>query len=182
MEAQASHIQELVNRCLQGDRLAYYGLYKVYHRGMYNIGFRIVRNQEEAEDVLQEAFVSAFRNLRHYRSESTFGAWLKRIVVNKAINQLKKKKMERFPDDDRWDVKEEEAVDEFEGFPFTVETVKKAIDQLPEGYRLVLSLYLMEGYDHSEIGEILGITESTSKSQLNRSKKKLREVLEGGKL
>ena len=147
---------------------------------MYNVGYRIVRDQEEAEDVLQEAFISAFRNLELYRSESTFGAWMKRIVVNKAINQLKKKRMERFPDDERWDIREEETVDEFEGYPFTVDKVKKAIGQLPEGYRLVLSLYLMEGYDHSEISEILGITESTSKSQLNRSKKKLRELLEGG--
>ncbi len=88
--------------------------------------------------------------------------------------------MERFPDDERWDVKEEEPKDEFEDFPFAVEKVKNAIKRLPDGYRAVLSLYLLEGYDHSEIAGILGITESTSKSQLNRSKKKLKELLEGG--
>jgi RNA polymerase sigma factor (sigma-70 family) len=149
---------------------------------MYNVGYRIVNDAAEAQDVLQEAFISAFKNLEYYRGDSTFGAWMKRIVVNKAINQVKKKKLERFPDDDRWDVKAEETVDELEGFPFTVEKVKKAIELLPEGYRVVLSLYLMEGYDHGEIAVILGITESTSKSQFNRSKKKLKELLEGGRI
>jgi len=144
---------------------------------MYNVGFRIVRDEEEAEDVLQEAFISAFRNLRNYRGDSTFGAWLKRIVVNKAINSVKKRKMDRFPDDGQLDVKEEDT-DEFVDYPFTVEKVKSAMERLPEGYRMVLSLYLLEGYDHGEIAEILGISESTSKSQFNRSKKKLKEILE----
>lgn len=86
------------------------------------------------------------------------------------------------PETAGFDIKEEETVDELEGYPFTIEKVKKAIQQLPDGYRVVLSMYLLEGYDHSEIGEILGITESTSKSQFNRSKKKLKEILEGGSL
>ena len=145
---------------------------------MYNVGFRIVNNEEEAEDVLQEAFISAFRNLAYYRGDATFGAWLKRIVVNKAINYLKKRQLERLPDDGKWDVKEEEPVDELDHFPYSVSQVRDAIGRLPDGYRAVLSLYLLEGYDHSEIGEILGISESTSKSQFNRSKKKLKELLE----
>jgi RNA polymerase sigma-70 factor (ECF subfamily) len=82
------------------------------------------------------------------------------------------------PEDDRWDVKEEEEVDVLEGYPFTVEKVKRAIELLPDGYRSVLSMYLFEGYDHAEIGEVLGISESTSKSQFNRAKKKLKELLE----
>jgi RNA polymerase sigma factor (sigma-70 family) len=145
---------------------------------MYNAAYRIVHNEEEAEDVLQEAFISAFHHLDSYRGDSPFGAWLKRIVINKALTQVTKKKMERFPEDDRWDVKEEEPIDIFEGFPFTVERVRAAIEALPDGYRMVLSLYLLEGYDHGEIAEIMGITESTSKSQFNRSKKKLKELLE----
>jgi len=147
---------------------------------MYNVGFRIVNNTEEAEDVLQEAFTSAFRNLHHYRGDSTFGAWLKRIVINKAINYLHKRKAERMPEDERWDVHEEEEENILEGFPFSVEQVRSAIERLPDGYRLVLSLYLLEGYDHAEIGEIMGITESTSKSQFNRAKKKLKDLLEEG--
>jgi RNA polymerase sigma factor (sigma-70 family) len=182
LESQAVHIHEdLIHRCRSGDRDAYYKIYKLYSRSMYNVGFRIVNNTEEAEDVLQEAFISAFKNLDHYRGDATFGAWLKRIVVNKAINYLKKKRMERFPEDEKWDVKDEAEADEFENFPFSVEKVKNAIESLPDGYRTVLSLYLLEGYDHGEIAEIMGITESTSKSQFNRSKKKLKELLEGGK-
>jgi len=143
---------------------------------MYNVGYRIVNNTEEAQDVLQEAFISAFRNLEFYRGDATFGAWLKRIVVHKAINCLKKKRMERFPDDENWDVRQDEVEEEV--FPHPVESVRSAIEKLPDGYRAVLSLYLIEGYDHGEIAEILGITESTSKSQFNRSKKRLREILE----
>ena len=146
---------------------------------MYNTALRFTREEEAAQDVMQEAFISAFENLNTYRGDSAFGAWLKRIVINKAITYLGKRKMERLPEDERWDVKEEEPVDIFEGFPFTVEKVQQAIHDLPDGYRSVLSLYLLEGYDHSEIAEIMGITESTSKSQFNRSKKKLKELLEG---
>lgn len=144
---------------------------------MYNVGYRIVNNADEAQDVLQEAFISAFRNLEFYRGDATFGAWLKRIVIHKAINCLKKRRLERFPEDENWDVGQP-VEDEAEAFPHSAETVRKAIEELPDGYRSVLSLYLIEGYDHAEIGEILGISESTSKSQFNRSKKRLKEILE----
>ncbi|MBY0432532.1 MAG: RNA polymerase sigma factor [Cyclobacteriaceae bacterium] len=169
---------DLIDRCRQGDQEAHYQLYKLYSRTMYNVGFRIVNDREEADDVLQEAFISAFRNLDHYRGDATFGSWLKRIVVNKAINVLKGRKTERLPDDEKFDVAEEVWTEE--EFPFTVDQVRQAIESLPDGYRSVLSLYLLEGYDHGEIAEIMGITESTSKSQFNRAKKKLREILEGG--
>lgn len=183
MEYQTHHnVDHLVVRCREGDRKAYHQLYKLYSRAMYNVGYRIVNNADEAKDVLQDAFISAFNSLETYRGDAAFGAWLKRIVVNKAINLVRRRKFERMPETAGFDVKEEETVDELEGYPFTVEKVRKAIEQLPDGYRVVLSMYLLEGYDHSEIGEILGITESTSKSQFNRSKKKLKEILEGGTL
>lgn len=143
---------------------------------MFNVGYRITGREEDAEDALQEAFISAFRNLNTYRADASFGAWLKRIVVNKAINILKKKRHETIPEDELWDVAEEETQAGYME-ELTVDRVKQAIGQLPEGYRAVLSLYLLEGYDHQEISEILGITESTSKSQLNRAKSKLREIL-----
>lgn len=179
MEQLAHHTTEvLIVRCREGDRHAYHQLYKLYSRAMYNVGYRIVNDADEAKDVLQDAFISAFNNLESYRGDASFGAWLKRIVVNKAINLVRHRRFERMPDTENFDIGEELLVDELEGFPFTVEKVKNAMKQLPEGYRVVLSLYLLEGYDHSEIGEILGITESTSKSQFNRSKKKLKEILE----
>jgi RNA polymerase sigma factor (sigma-70 family) len=166
---------ELIARCKAGDRQAHYSLYKLYSKAMYNVGYRITRSEEEAEDVLQEAFINAFRNLDSYRGEATFGAWLKRIVVN---NALSKRKHEPIPEDDRWDVAEAEPPVEY-GDKLTVDRVKRCIELLPDGYRSVLSLYLMEGYDHQEIAEIMGISESTSKSQLNRAKSKLRELLIG---
>ena len=168
--------EEIIERCRQGDREAHYQLYKLYSRSMYNVGYRIVRNEAEAQDVLQEAFISAFRSLNDYRRDASFGSWLKRIVVNKAINVLKNRKMERLPDDENFDVQEE--VPAPYEFRYSIEQVKSAMEMLPDGYRSVLSLYLLEGYDHAEIAEILGISESTSKSQFNRSKKKLREILE----
>jgi RNA polymerase sigma-70 factor (ECF subfamily) len=168
--------EDLIAQCRAGDRGAHYRIYQLYSRSMYNVCFRIVGNEDDADDVLQEAFISAFNNLDHYRGDATFGAWLKRIVVNKAINVLKRRRMEALPEDDRWDVPEE-VNESHEYEDLTVERVKKAIQQLPDGYRSVLSLYLLEGYDHQEIGQILGVSESTSKSQLNRAKNKLREML-----
>ena len=169
--------QDIIDRCLVGDRLAQYELYKLYSKAMYNVSFRIVHNENDAEDILQEAFVSAFRNLAGYSGVSTFGAWLKRIVINKSLNYIKKKHIEITPLDALPDVKEEEPVFN-EEVEYSINNIKKAVEMLPDGYRVVFSLYLLEGYDHSEIAEILGITESTSKSQFNRSKKKLKEILE----
>jgi RNA polymerase sigma factor (sigma-70 family) len=143
---------------------------------MFNVSLRITGSEEDAEDALQEAFISAFRSLESYRGDAAFGAWLKRIVINKAINVVKKKRRELIPEDEGWDVAEPTEPAEYKE-ELTVDRVKTAIGQLPDGYRTVLSLYLLEGYDHQEIAEIMGISESTSKSQLNRAKGKLRELL-----
>jgi RNA polymerase sigma factor (sigma-70 family) len=177
LELQVTNLhQDLINQCKAGDRNAHYKLYRLYARAMFNVSYRITGREEDAEDALQEAFVSAFRNIESYRGDATFGAWLKRIVVNKAINIIKKKREELMPEDAQWDVaEEEESIEYREGL--TIERVRDAIQQLPDGYRSVLSLYLLEGYDHQEIAEIMGISESTSKSQLNRAKNKLREFL-----
>jgi RNA polymerase sigma-70 factor (ECF subfamily) len=166
--------EELIDRCRAGDQNAHFKLYKLYSRAMYNVGYRITGNEADAEDVLQEAFISAFRNLDSYRADASFGSWIKKIVINKAINLLKKRKMEMMPDE--FDVPAEEPDQEYMS-GLSVDRVRGVIQQLPDGYRSVLSLYLLEGYDHQEIGEIMGITESTSKSQLNRAKNKLKELL-----
>ncbi len=143
---------------------------------MYNTALRIVGTQEEAEDVLQESFLSAFRMLPSYRGEASFGAWLKRIVINKSINKQKKQVLLQTMDDT-------EVADHYEwpdegNSTVEVEFIKEGINQLPPGFRTVLSLYLLEGYDHVEISEILGVSVSTSKSQYNRAKKKLRDIVE----
>ena len=139
----------------------------------------MVNDRDDAEDVLQEAFTSAFKNLKSYRGDASFGAWLKRIVVNRCINFIKKNQAIMVPiEDDKIEVGDEsQSVDETE-IALTVERIKWAIAELPDGFRSVLTLYLMEGYDHKEIAEVLGITESTSKSQYLRAKKKLRSILE----
>ena len=139
LEHQFSNIhQGLIDKSLEGDENAQSRLYMLYSKAMYNSCLRITNDEDDAKDVLQEAFISAFRNLNTYKGEASFGAWLERIVVN---------------------------------------MVREAIQKLPKGYRVVFSLYLLEGYDHQEIADILGITVSTSKSQYNRAKKKLREIL-----
>lgn len=166
----------LIERCRKGEREAFYQLYKLYSKAMFNVGFRITGSEDDAEDVLQDAFTSAFRNLENYRADAPFGAWLKRIVVNKAINFIKKKRTEPLPQHEDWDIAEEEPPLQYAS-ELTVDKVKAAIQRLPDGYRSVLSLYLLEGYDHQEISEIMNISESTSKSQLNRAKNKLQEIL-----
>lgn len=169
--------EDLIAQCKQGSEAAHFQLYRLYSKAMYNTAYRITGNEDDAKDVLQEAFISAFRHLDYYRGDSTFGAWLKRIVINKSITILQKKKFDPIPENENWDVAEEEDNTPYmEGL--SVERVKRCINQLPDGYRTVLSLYLLEGYDHQEIGEIMNITESTSKSQLNRAKAKLRELLD----
>ncbi|MEZ4828011.1 MAG: sigma-70 family RNA polymerase sigma factor [Bacteroidia bacterium] len=169
----------MVERCKRGDQMAQFELYKKYTKAMYNVAVRITRDAMEAEDVLQEAFVRAFRSLHSFKGDSTFGAWLKRIVINTSINHLKKRKGDFVDIDEvRIDVTEEKPErSEFAG-QWDMSQVREAIMNLPEGYRLVFSLYLIEGYDHKEIGDILGISEATSKSQFSRAKKKLREMLE----
>ena len=139
----------------------------------------MIKDEDDAEDVLQEAFVSAFRNLRGYRGDATFGAWLKRIVVNKCINFMKKKHTMMQPlDDEPIEVIDDTEEPDYREINLSVDRIKIGIAELPDGFRTVLSLYLLEGYDHKEIGEIMGITESTSKSQYLRAKKKLRTILE----
>jgi RNA polymerase sigma factor (sigma-70 family) len=147
------------------------------HRAMYNICYRMTGQQEEAEDMLQESFTYAFSRLGSFRFESSFGAWLKRIVVNTCINHLKKRKVDLVYTEHHNDPAPEHDPVDYEEIKFRVEQVRRAMEKLPEGYRIVFSLYLLEGYDHKEISEILGISESTSKSQFLRAKKKMKEIL-----
>jgi RNA polymerase sigma factor (sigma-70 family) len=162
---------------MKGDVRAQYQLYSLYSRAMYNICYRMTNHKEEAEDMLQESFSYAFSKLGSFRFESSFGAWLKRIVVNTCINHLKKKRVDLVLMEQHNDPPPEEDFVDYEEIRLRVDRVMKAIEQLPEGYRIVFSLYLLEGYDHKEIAEILDISESTSKSQYLRAKQKIKEIL-----
>lgn len=141
---------------------------------MYNTALRIVQDEAEAADVLQESFIDAFRRLDNFRQESTFGLWIKQIVVNKSISALRRRKLELQPLDGNELAEEEQEEDTI---ALRVENIKNAIARLPDGYRLVLTLYLLEGYDHEEIAHILRISETTSRSQFLRGKRKLMDYL-----
>jgi RNA polymerase sigma factor (sigma-70 family) len=166
----------LIDECRQGSRHAQFEIYKLYAKAMFNISFRIVNQHAEAEDVIQEAFLDAFVRIKEFRAETTFGLWLKQIVINKSISCLRKRKMELVPIDEV-DVAEAPEEDE-EALELKVEQVKQAIAMLPDGYRVVLSLYLFEGYDHEEIAHIMNISENTSRTQFMRGKQKLHRLLE----
>jgi len=162
---------------MKGDVRAQYQLYSLYSKAMYNICHRMTNVQEEAEDMLQESFSYAFSKLGSFRFESSFGAWLKRIVVNTCINHLKKRKVDLVYTEQHNDLAPLDDRVDYGEIKLQVEGIMKAVDKLPEGYRIVFSLYLLEGYDHKEISEILGISESTSKSQFLRAKQKIKEIL-----
>lgn len=168
--------RDLIEQCKAGNRTAQFELYKQYSKGMYNVCMRMVRDPMDAEDVLQNAFVDVFTKMDSFRYESTIGAWIKRIVVNHCINFLKKKKLHIEDLDDRF-VNLRDETPEPEESRFSTEKINKAIMMLPDGYRVVFSLYLLEGYDHEEISGILQVSEATSKSQYSRAKAKLREIL-----
>ena len=169
----------LVAACKRGDRRAQQKLYSSYARAMYNICLRMVRNEADAEDLLQNAFIDVFSKIDSYRGDATIGAWIKRITINTCINYLKKRKLEIGEWDERIsDTPVEDSGSDIEKTALTVERVKAAVQTLPDGYRAVFSLYLIEGYDHKEIAEVLGISEATSKSQYSRAKKKVRELIE----
>src|SRR5450755_2977679 len=174
---------ELVERCKQGDRRSYGELYDKYAKAMYNTSLRIVNHTADAEDVLQESFCDAFGAIDSFGYKSTFGAWLKRIVINKSINVLRKKKMDIIDIDktSAIHVPEEDAYDE-EGLKLKVEEIKKAVKELPNGYRTVLSLHLFEGYDQEEIAEILQISHTTVRTQYMRAKQKLLLLIKQGGL
>jgi len=164
---------ELVELCRKGDQSGYKRLYTQYARAMYNTCLRIVNNDSDAEDILQEAFVDAFRSLNSFEYRSTFGAWLKRIVINKSINLLKSRKHVTVSFDEQGELLNLEENSYDDDFEFRVEKVRDAIRHLPDGYRTVLSLYLVEGYDQEEIASIMGITHSTVRTQYMRAKQRL---------
>ncbi|WP_430909676.1 RNA polymerase sigma factor [Maribacter sp. 2-571] len=165
----------LVEKCKKGHRNAQYELYTLYVDAMYNIGYRMLGNKEDAEDIVQESFVRAFKNLETFNYDSTFGAWLKRIVINSSINHLKAKRIPIVPlEAHEFHLTEEEMVVDTE---IDIQKVKKGIAELPMGYKQIINLYLIEGYDHIEIGAVLGISPSTSKSQYHRAKKKLITII-----
>lgn len=170
---------QLIKECKLNDKRAQIALYRMYNQGMYNVAMRLLKNTESAEDVIQESFLSAFKNISQFRADVTFGAWIKKIVINKCINELKKKELDVITLDESLAFnleKEENDSWEFDN-SIVLEDVKKSIDKLPDKYKFVLMLYLIEGHDHEEISQILNISVVASRTQLMRGKNKLRQLL-----
>ncbi len=170
-------IKVLIDKCRQENSQAQMEIYRLYYQAMFNVSYRIVNRFEDAEDVMQEAFIKAFKNLERFRGQSTFGAWLKRIVINESLNWLRKKNREDWRD---LPVEKEEE-EEFEDYDFTglkAQKVLEAMNLLNERYRLVLNLHYIEGFDYEEIQEITGISYGNLRTLVSRAKSKLKNILE----
>ncbi|MBN2862849.1 MAG: sigma-70 family RNA polymerase sigma factor [Bacteroidales bacterium] len=173
--------QDLLDGCKVGDQKAQFQIYKLYYKAMYNTSLRIVNDTMEAEDVMQEAFLSAFEKIDTYSGTVSFGAWLKKIVVNRSLDALSKRKAVFEDIEHHAGLRDESTEDTMndDEIEIRIGEIKEAMERLPDGYRVILSLYLLEGYDHDEIAEILNISSSTSRSQLSRAKQKLICELKG---
>ena len=172
-------VSKLISQCKLNNRVAQLQLYNTYNQAMYIIALRYVKHAAEAEDIVQEAFISAFKNLHQYQEKVTFGAWLKRIVINKCIDALKKQKLQLETLDESYFLIKENNEEQplYIKEDATIESVKKAISALPEKYQCIINLYLIEGYDHEEISTILNISNVSSRTLLSRGKNKLKDIL-----
>ncbi|MBI3234727.1 MAG: sigma-70 family RNA polymerase sigma factor [Bacteroidetes bacterium] len=170
--------QEIVQGCIEENIVFQEKLYKMFCGKMMGVCLRYMRSREEAEDILQEGFIKVFDKIKSFRNDGPIEAWIRRIIVNTAINQINRNK---------WHLASED-IDHIHDFELTSpETISdklnandllKIIDKLPDGYKMVFNMFAIEGYGHKEIGEMLGISESTSKTQFLKAKKYIRELLE----
>lgn len=166
--------KELINRCKVGDIKAQYNLYKLFAKSMYNVAMRFMNNRMDADEIVQDTFITAFQKIKDFEGKGHFGQWLRRITINNCISILRKRKI-HFEEIDENHAVVEMPEDVDEGLDPAI--VHEAIKELPERSRIVLNLYALEGYRHKEISEMLGITESTSKTQYRRAKLILLEKL-----
>lgn len=172
--------QELIEQCRQGNQRAQAELYKMYYKAMYNTSLRILNRTADAEDIMQDSFLDAFRHLHEYRGTANFGAWLKRIVINNSLDTLKKNSGLTFVEEYDHEIPLDDT--EQEDISPRVEEIRLAIGELPSDLRVVLSLYLLEGYDHEEIAEILNISNNTSRIRYFRAKNKLLDIIKESRI
>ena len=167
----------LVQQCINGEASAYRALYDRYAKAMYNTALRILNRADDAEDILQEAFTDAFQQLKSFEGRSTFGAWLRQIVVYKSIAHLKKQKLYlNGLETDAENIADETVLEEDEVW-YTVDSIKQAMQKLPDGYRTVLTLHLIEGFEQEEVAEMMKVAHSTVRTQYMRAKQKLLQLL-----
>lgn len=166
----------ILEKCRNGDQQAFKTVYDAYSQAMFSIAQRMLNNREEAEEILQDAFIAAFRDLNQLQDTNSFGAWLKKITINRSLDRLRKRKISFEALDDHDIAGDEEEQQEPER-PYTVEMILAAVQELDDAYRVVFTLFLFEDHSHRMIAEKLGISESNSKAILFRAKRKLAGIL-----
>jgi len=170
--------QELIDGCKEGNKFDQMKIYKLYYKAMYNTALRILNNTVEAEDVMQESFLTAFQKINNYGGTGSFGSWLKRIVVNNSIDTLGKSRF-NLSLDEIGDIELDDSNENyFEILNYKVEEIREMIFNLSDNHRTILSLYLLEGYDHEEISQILDISYNNSRTRYSRARKKLLQLIE----
>lgn len=181
VEDKGSVLSKIVEQCRRNNSKAQMQLYRMFSQSMFNTSLRIVGNKNLAEDVMQEAFLAAFEKIKDCKTPEHFGSWLKRIVVNRSIDEIRKKRISLIPleetlplADDGQEYKPEEDMEKEK----LLEYIRKAITLLPDGYRIVLTLKLLEDYDYSTIAKEMDLAESTVRSQFVRGRQKLLEIIE----
>lgn len=172
--------KDLIQKCIAGSRLHQKSLFDMYSKKMMTVCLRYGRDQQEAEDILQEGFIKVFKSLEKYKYKGSFEGWIRKIILNTALNKVSKKYFSH----------ERDNIDDYDALEATtpeiistlsVEEILKIISQLPKGYKIVFNLYAIEGYSHKEIAEMLEIEEGTSRSQLAKARKMLQEQVEQSK-
>lgn len=169
--------KELIELCKKGDRRAHMQIYDKYSRAMYNVSYRFMNDADTAQDMMQDGFIKAFSKLDSYSGEVIFGGWLKRIIVNTCLDEIRKKKDIISFDDAKF---LEPVIELDENNFYTDELfnkVKVCINNLPEKYKVVVNLFLIEGYDYEEISSILDIKNTTARSLVSRAKIKLKQMI-----
>ncbi len=169
--------KKLVDACARDDRKAQMEIYDLYFKAMYNTSYRIVNDSFMAEDIMQESFLDAFSKLSRFEWRSSFGSWLKRIVINKSLDAIRKKSIQLQSVDELPEIPNEENYTDFEQVEYRLEEVKLTIQKLSENYKVILVLHLFEGYDHKEISQILSIPYNNVRVRYIRAKKKLLEEI-----
>ena len=180
MSHRSEHTDALLQLCLEGNQSAQLEIYNCYYKAMYNTALRIVKNRDEAEDVMQEAFLNAFTKLHTFKGEVTFGSWLKRIVINNSIYHYRKqqKRNEVAIDDILYKVKDNDEIDSDHGqTELKAQKVMEAMKRLKDNYRIALTLHLIEGYDYKEISKIMDMSYANCRTTISRAKESLRKKL-----
>ena len=180
MSQQREHIDELLQACMAGKQSAQLEVYNRYYKAMFNTAVRIVKDSAQAEDIMQESFLSAFTKLHTFKGEVTFGSWLKRIVINNSIYQYRKqqKKNEVALDEVLYKVEDTDGIASDHVFTeLKAQKVMETMKGLKDNYRISLTLHLIEGYDYEEISEIMNISYANCRTTVSRAKENLRQKL-----